>query len=246
MKEKWRYEKKISNKFNIILLVVLTIVLVGTTVAKFIFEENFETAYKANNFYFNSDLLSVPEENLEYVYPRGLDEISFSLINYDDSLRISEINYDYIVNLEKDNEIIDTKTGTLLKNQMSSETIKFDGLSVGEYLVTAKVESPYKKILTAKFSLLEEDENIEYVVNTSEETYIVEVKVTTKEYNGNISITYPEGVVPDNTDVKIENGASSNTIKSVFEKDSSYTFVFLKNDKTDIYAKEDFSVERSS
>ena len=239
-----RSKHKIKTGFNFnILLLLIPIVVIGTTFAQYIHQEKLEEEYHAKNFYFESDLLSDSIEVPEYILPEGINTISFYLKNNADSLRYSEVDINYDVILEKDGQIIKTNNGKILKNDINSERIEYTNLEKGEYIVKARAISPYEKEISAKFILKEKEEKIEYEVTDVKNSSVVEVKVATKNYSGNLTITYPEGVVPDNTNTKI-NTFGNNNISINFENNSSYTFLFFKTYPENVFTKENFSVTK--
>ena len=70
---------------------------------------------------------------------------------------------------------------------------------------------------------------------------IVEITVTSEGYEGLITITYPEGIQPDNTDEKLET-VTSTYVTSNFKKNSSYTYTFFKNNPANVFTKENFTL----
>ena len=79
----------------IVILVIATVALLaGTTIAKYLISEGNDAIIDPKDFYFESDLLSVEGTN-SYVLPEGNSAITFTLKNYPDSLRTSEVDILY-------------------------------------------------------------------------------------------------------------------------------------------------------
>ena len=244
-KEKLKNNPKLNIVFNAIVLVVIPCLILGTTVAKYIKEKEVDMAYSAKSFYFESDLLEEDITDAEYEYAQGIDSISFYLKNNADSLRFSEVDINYTATLEKDGTVIDTKTGTIAKDAVNTSIVQFDDLEGGEYVVTAQATSPYTKTLTGKFTLAGVDKTLEWEVVDSENSPIIELTVTSEDYDGLITITYPEGVQPDNTDSKLDT-VTSTYVTSNFEKNSSYTYTFFKNNPANVFTKADFTLTKGN
>lgn len=244
-KENLKRNPKLNIVFNILMLVVIPCLIIGASVAKYISEDEVDMAYSAKNFYFESDLLEEDIANAEYSYAEGIDSISFYLKNNADSLRFSEVDISYTATLTKDGNVIDTKTGTIAKDAVNTSVVQFDNLDAGEYVVTATATSPYSKTLTGKFTLAGVDKTLNWTIVDSANSPIVELTVTSEGYDGLITITYPEGIQPDNTDSKLET-VTSTYVTSKFEKSSSYTYTFFKNNPATVFTKDNFSVTKGS
>ena len=94
-----RRKRRIKNKITVnkLLIILIPILLIGTSLAKYLQEKNMELLYEAQNFYFESDLLSDNSNQLAYTYDIGNDTISIVLRNNIDELRYSEVNIEYDV-----------------------------------------------------------------------------------------------------------------------------------------------------
>ena len=250
---------KVRSKFNFnkLLLIAIPVFLIGGTIAKYINEKNMDIVYEASNFYFESDLLSDNTEPSVYTYNRGNTTISIKLMNNVDDLRYSEVDIEYLVSItdingnkieDKNGNQINSISGTLEKGSIKSDVITFDNLKTGNYLVTAKAISPYTKTIQGTFSITEKNEKINYQVNDSIGSPILQLTVLTEDYSGDVKITWPVNVVPDSTDENFENvniGYNGGSEKVTFDANSEYTFQFFKKDLNSIYTNNDFVVERS-
>ena len=170
---KRRYNAKRQLDFNKIFLVLIPIMLIGGSVAKYVYEKNNDIVYEAKSFYFESDLLSDNTNPKAYTYEKGKDSISFSLNNNIDELRYSDVETQYVVNItdihgnavqDKDGNNIKEKTGKLSNKRIEQQIIEFTNLPTGTYLITAKAVKPYERTLKASFVLTEKDENIVYEI----------------------------------------------------------------------------------
>ncbi len=252
-------KNKIKSRFNFnkLLLLIIPIVFLTGSVAKYIKEKNTELVYEAKSFYFESDLLSNNTKPLAYTYDIGNDEITFNLKNNIDELRYSDVDIKYTVSItdiqgnqvrDKNGDMIENIDGKLSNNSIDSEKITFENLPAGKYIVVATANEPYEKTLQASFVLKSRNDSIEYNVSDSANSTVLQLTVRTTDYKGNVKITWPTDIVPDNTDPKFTNvnsGYSGGNIVIPFETNSEYTFQFFKNSPSISYDKSSFVVERS-
>ena len=252
---------KIKLKFNLslntLLLIIIPVLFIGGSLARYIRQRTEDLVYEAKNFYFESDLLSDNTNPAVYTYDIGTDTISFKLKNNIDDLRHSEVNIDYVVRLtdiqgnsvkDKDGNIVSDLRGTLSKNNIDSDELEFTNLSSGNYLITADSVSPYVKKLQGSFVLTSKDEEITYSVNDSVGSPIVLLTVSTEDYEGDLNISWPAGIAPDSTSPMFENinsGYGAGTTKIYFDTNSEFTFQFFKNNPNTSYNKNNFNVGRS-
>lgn len=254
---KRRYNAKRQLDFNKIFLVLIPIMLIGGSVAKYVYEKNNDIVYEAKSFYFESDLLSDNTNPKAYTYEKGKDSISFSLNNNIDELRYSDVETQYVVNItdihgnavqDKDGNNIKEKTGKLSNKRIEQQIIEFTNLPTGTYLITAKAVKPYERTLKASFVLTEKDENIVYEIHDSANSPILQLTIQTEDYSGDIKVSWPNGVAPDSTNEVfsgVNTGFSQGSAIIQFEANSEYTLLFFKNQPTTSYSNEDFSVERN-
>ena len=248
---------RFSLSLNTFLLIAIPVFLIGGSLAKYIQEKTADLVYEAKNFYFESDLLSDNTNPAAYTYDIGTDTISFKLKNNIDDLRCSEVEISYTVKLtdiqgnivkDKDGNDVTELTGVLSKNLIDSDIIEFNNLPSGNYLVTAKAISPYAKTIQGSFVLTENNNEIIYSVNDSVNSPILLLTILAIDYEGDINISWPEGLAPDSTNEYFENintGYSAGNITVTYESNSEYTFQFFKKDPSFVYSKSNFSVERS-
>lgn len=255
--KKTKTKLKFSLSLNTFLLIIIPVILIGTSLAKYISERTSDLVYEAKNFYFESNLLSDNTNPSAYTYDVGTDTISFKLKNNIDDLRHSEVDIEYTVKItdiqgnsvtDKDGNVVGSLTGTLSKNGIDSDELEFTNLPSGNYLITADAISPYVKKLQGSFVLTGKDEEIMYSVNDSLGSPIVLLTVSTEDYEGDINISWTSGLAPDSTSSIFENvnsGYASGSIETSFESNSEFTFQFFKNNPNNLYSKSNFTVGRS-
>lgn len=199
------------------------------TLAKYVSTESSQNVYVAKSFYFESDLLAPESESMPmYTLKAGVDEITVCVMNYPDELRVSEseIRCDVLLTPQEGASI--QKTVVLAANVREAKTVTFEDLPSGTYTVTATSVSPYASTLQGQFTVVALDMEVEFSVNDSEKSPFLQVVVTTTDYQGEISIAWPKGVVPDNTDPLLANAKGNSCTVSVAAY-SQYTFMFYKN-----------------
>lgn len=234
--------------------VLLMSMLSGSLFAKYISSQTDNERTEAAAFYFNSNLLT--ESGASYIYPENTGSITFTAYNYADALRCSEcdITYEVIltgtdasgstVNQTLQNAAItggsaSGSTASFKKGQQSIHTITFSGLSAGEYTITANATSPYTDKLSATFYLPAASNEIK--INMVDQGAYVDVTVAVMQ-GGNVTLTWPDGVIPDTTDSIFDNVTMSYADQNnsyaggsatiTFENNASHTFSFLKQYNT--------------
>ena len=240
-------KKRLSPIMGIgLLLIVSLLAFNGYTLAKYIFGHEQEAVFVAKDFYFESDLLKPTDVNLpQYTLQTGVKDIIVTLKNYPDELRTSEVDIAYSVTLKKDGDSEPvTKTGTL-EIAEKNEIISFDNLAPGTYTVTATATKPYTKTLRAEFVVTGMDNNIRWKVNDNAQSPFLQLIVQTADSAGAIRISWPNGVVPDNTDALLAGAISNDGDEDYFvsmQANAEYAFVFFKEDPDRNYSTDDFAL----
>lgn len=253
-RQRRRRRKKLAGA--LLLLICITSMLAGYVTAKYKFQKVEEPLYTAEAFYFESDLLSNSQIVPSYTYRAGSDLIQVSLYNYADSLRYSEGDLSYRVEVTdaagqpvtdiSGNPVADV-TGTIAAGQTGEAVIKFSDLPAGNYVVTATAEGKYQKILRGNFTLAPTDKDITYTVSDSAGSPVLLLTVTTKDYSGNVALFWPEGTAPDSTDswfAGIDSGYGGGSCTMSFSNHSEYTFQFFKKDPASVYDASQFQVKK--
>lgn len=244
---KTKKKKRLSPIMGIgLLLIVSLLAFNGYTLAKYIFGHEQEAVFVAKDFYFESDLLKSTDVTIpQYILQTGVNDITFVLKNHPDELRTSEVDIAYSVTLKKDGDSNPvTKTGTLEIDE-KNETIYFDNLAPGTYTVTAEATAPYAKTLRAEFVVTGMDNNIRWKVNDNAQSPFLQLIVQTADSDGDILISWPNGVVPDNTDAllagAISKAGDDENYPVSMQANAEYAFVFFKEDPDRNYSTDDFA-----
>ena len=212
-----------------VLLVVVAVVQSFNTSAKYTMtkEENAEAVAKA--FYFESDLLDGGTHTLQ----DNATSLSFSLMNYPDSLRTSEVDINYSVTL--DGPVKGSQQGILLMTE-KTKLVTFDGLKPGEYTVTATATSPYAKTLTGTFEIPEKNTAVSHSVSDGAGNPVCYLTISVGDYSGDISVTPPGGVELDPNQQLVLN-VTPNT---------EYRYTYFKLDPNKVYTNTCFAVAPKS
>lgn len=234
-------QASMAQRIGLLLLAVM-VLFNGYTLAKYLLEKDGKVAVVAKNFYFESDLLAVSTDATpHYTLQAGVDTISFNLMNYPDELRVSEVNIAYKVTLTGGTEnrtqkgTIETVTDQGYKR--ISTMITFDDLDPGTYTVTAEATSPYTQTLQGQFTIVGTNNDLSYTVSDASGSPNLKVTVTTTDYSGNIIISWPADVLPDNTDPLLS-GASGQNCTIAVQANSEYTFQFFKTTPSGDYTND--------
>ena len=147
--------------------------------------------------------------------------ISFTLGNNIDDIRFAEDDINYTVTISggaMEGASEGTLTGTLKTGAVSIDTLTLSNLERGKtYTVTAIGKAGYEKTLSATFTVSGDEENVYKHLADHGAYYLL--TVWTENVSGNaMNITFPDGLVPDNTDDVMKN--VKNLKSDVYEKDS--------------------------
>lgn len=213
-----------------VVLLAVSVLFNGYTVAKYLAEKREAKLYTAMDFYFTSDYLKPVQSNGEYALytlREGVDTIDFELRNYDDALRSSEVDISYEVYLDGEKKA----QGSIPTASDGSESVSLADLPAGEYTVIAKAVGPYTKTIGARFRVVSQTPAIEATAYGSASHPMMQLTVKTNDYSGNVVISWGSGVMPDKTDPKLANvSASAGSCVVYMANDSEYTFTFYKSD----------------
>lgn len=235
--------------------VLFLVAAVGGVLAKYVYDATGRNLLSAKEFYFTSNLLKA--ETGKYVLNSTETEVSFTLGNNADKLRVSQADIAYTVTVSTKNggafpEIVDDNAAQVLSGGTVSEaTVTLKNLVKGEtYVVTAEGNAGYRQTLTAEFTVSGGDEDVRAYLDTADSAYVLLI-VWTDNVTGNAQVFFPAGLIPDNTDPVLREVynydgsayvAEEFTDKVNFQKPySSYTYRFFKaTDST--YVVSDFTV----
>lgn len=226
-------------KIAVVLLVVAVVVAVGgisSYAAKYAHKQTAEKNGVSEEFYFTSDLLMTGDGSKRYELPVGTTSVTFELRNYADDRRWGASDVSYAYSVDGGTE----KTGKIVRNASkgTSVTVTVDGLAAGAHTITAKSTSPYAQTLSATFNIAAEDDGLNVDVQDSSGSAYATLIVSTKEYAGNVTVSWPAGVIADQTqdEFKDTSGTNGGGIPKSVEKYSSYSFRFFKTDASKDYS----------
>jgi len=240
----------------VVCLCCATALSFGGIYAKYTFGGKSHGVAGSLDFYFSSNLLTT--SSAEYTYNPGTTGINIQLSNFLDVTRVASdsLKVELVITSEVGNQTfsgVGTKTTTVLIERTAVDgtntvDVAIDNISDGDkFTVTATVTMPkgttvqgYKQVVSATFTVKKHEKVIYKNTNTSD-GYVIFLTVWTEDLSGDVTIKFPNSLIPDNTcegmeSVKTTDG--SFTI-SGFGKNSSRLFRFFK---TSSYAGEQFIV----
>lgn len=228
----------------VIAVVFVLIAALAVVFAKYVFQKSDTKETGSSEMYLTSDLLS--ESGNSYTLAPGTDAIQIELRNYADSLRWSEedIQYSYTV-AQKGSDAKRTGTGVISRKseEGTNKTLTIDSLQAGTYDVTVTSTAPFRKVLKGSFTIPQESAGIHYSVSDSEGSPYALLTVSTDQYSGNVTVSWPQGMIPDSTQdafagIVTRSGSSyaAGTVTVSVKAYSSYTYRFFKEDVTQDYS----------
>ena len=245
-------QKIISKKYSLFLLCSVVLVAVmayagGTTYGRYVHQESSSGVVVAKEFYFTSDYLE--PEGANYTLNPGTEEITFQLQNYADAPSSAEDDIAYTVTTT--GGTLSEGSGNIAKGDCNRANITLNGLAAGQsYTVTATGKAGYQETLSATFTVAPAEAVVyKYLEQTN--AYVL-LTVWTENVSGKATVTFPDGLIPDNTDVAMVNvknyseghyiGTMFNDADSFSATYSTHTYRFFKEDTTINYTVDDFTV----
>ncbi len=230
--------------FAIVMVFVLVAILATPVFAKYITSADYKkNEAPAKEFYFGSDYLSDAAEIPEIHIGAAVSSVTINLYNYADDLRYANLDIDYTVTVTN-GATVENGSGRLTGNGKHSADVTISDLASGQtYTITATGSNGFVKTLRAKIVVdAVEDAVYKHVDNTGGE-YVILTVWTTGSVKGSARITYPAGLIPDNTDSAMRNwhlGQSTETDGSSFANMySSHKYRFFCHENV---AADQFSV----
>lgn len=242
--------KKIGTRTWIALacLALTTSLLVGNVLyGKYVHGERREVLATSPAFYFESDYLS--ESGSEYILNVDTGSVSFKLKNHADLLRWSDESLTYTVTLTclttpppATPATLSVSTGTLAGGMKSEVEITLTGLQNGcSYAVEAVGECGFRRTLRATFTVNQYDPFLGK--NLVDQENFVILTVWTKDLEGTVEITFPDGLIPDNTWPGMDDVLSEpKSFSQAYGKLNSRTYRFFKSNSSKIFSAEEFDV----
>lgn len=219
-----------------IIVGIILCALVGNALAKYFQTSSNPSTFKAMDFYFSSELL---DEGVHTLSP-GVTEMEFTLRNYADELRVSEVDVKITgvtISGTAGAEVLYNTENTLEAYHLEQLAVKITGLVPGgEYNITATATGGsengtggYVKTITGTIKVPPEESKLyKYFQNYG--SYVL-LTVWSQGYQGDVKIDIPEGVIPDNTDKIMEDAVTGGTVIDdetfKYNKYSSHVYRFF-------------------
>lgn len=219
----------------LLVLILLTTGGIGVAAAKYIQNSTGKMLLKAPEFYFTSEYLTA--DNSKFELNTDTTQLEFYLRNSADNLRYSEVDISYTLSLEKSvpeaSGQLSQTGGTLPAGSVKSQKIILSDMAPGvTYTVTATGEAGYSQTISATFKVGENDENLYKNLSESSDGYLL-LTVWSHNISGDLSVTFPTHLIPDNTNPGMESVFNKDTNKDAaftvvdFGKYSSQTYRFF-------------------
>lgn len=243
-KEKKKDENSTNKLRYIVYLFALLAILSGivvNVVSKYV-RTNKEQAYvQAQEFYFESDLLT--EEGKEYELASETKEVVINLRNYADELRFSQGDIEVVFEVTESGNVVKKIEDVFLGGDFYEDDFSFIVEYGKTYEVTATGSCGFEKVLKGTFIITDVDETLYKRVEQTNE--YVELTVWTKNLTGVVEISIPDGLIPDNTNDILTNAKTGDAKfedrKNFEDAYSSYTYRFFKTNSNS-YDESDFDV----
>lgn len=222
-------------RFLVIALLSLSLITGTALYARYVYGRQQSAVVSAPNFYFESDTLT-PNGKVYYLNP-NVTSLSFTLQNFADELRQSDDTIQYTVSVTSSTNptspaTLSTTSGTLTGGVQSDISVTLAGLQSGHtYTVTANGDAGFVKTLKATFVVLAKEAKLyQHTDADSNDAYIL-FTVWTENLEGNVTVTFPAGLIPDNTWPDMEDILTADgEFTHVFEAYSSRVYRFIKTD----------------
>ena len=165
-------------------LLVLSVLCIAPTLAKYTTEQGKQSEIHSDEFYFTSDYLSesaIPEHK---IYG---DSVAFEIRNYMDSFRVNDSDIAYTVSAT--DGTLSSEGGALTGGTAGSDTITltYSG-EEKEIIVTVTSSSPYVKELKAKFIFAESV--MRYEITDSVGSYFAELYIHTANEAKTVTVNW--------------------------------------------------------
>lgn len=242
-------------------VIVIATLVVGGIYAKYVAEHQTTGQVSSPDFYFTSDVLT--ETASTYTLNAGAGgttSLSFELRNYADALRFSDKAIAFSVEVAPSDGVTVTvngvaaDNGTLASNPSagSSASVTVSGLKNGvTYRITATGNAGFVRTLSADIEVRADEKGIYKHLDTSDPAYLL-LTVWTKNLQGDVSIAFPDGLIPDNSDAvmnDVYNYVGGAYVSDEFEDTVSFTetysshvYRFFRTDDG-AYTADDFTVK---
>ena len=194
-------DKTLRRRMPVLLIIMLGVLaaLAGVTAARYVMQRTDQSIVAAQDFYFTSDFLKEEGEAALYYIDSKLP-VSIHLYNAEDSLRVTPGDIQYKVEVaggtytDSGNGILSATGGAPVLAVSDLVVTSQDSVTAVEVKVTT--ESPYQKVLSAKFMVAKG--NMASIEDAAGKRAAV-LTMTCVDDEKEIEITLPSGVIPDET-----------------------------------------------
>lgn len=202
-------------------LALVALLVTGQVVAKYIKQDlNRKEPVSAKAFYFESNYLTA--DCRKYNLNAGTQSVEIELYNFENELRISEVDCTYEVKVEKTDDVnykSDITVDPTTAEKQGTSKFTLSNLQDGcTYTVTVTANGGYEKTLSAKFTVAAKTDKC--YMNLSETAEYVLLTVWTEDVTGKVSVTFPAGLIPDATDSVLKNVNNYNSETQTYESKS--------------------------
>lgn len=218
-------------------LLVLSVLCIAPTLAKYTTEQGKQSEIHSDEFYFTSDYLSesaIPEHK---IYG---DSVAFEIRNFIDSLRTNVANIEYTVSAS--DGTLSSNGGTLTggTEKCAKITLTYSGEEAEkEITVTVKSSSPYVKELKAKFVFTKPV--LRYEITDSAGSYFAELYIHTANEAKTVTVNWNKAelwIDETNDHVFGKLNGAKNSASVDIPAHTTVKIAFLKNDITKNYSCE--------
>ncbi|MGM9644728.1 MAG: hypothetical protein ACI3X1_06545 [Eubacteriales bacterium] len=216
-------------------LLILSVLCVVPTLAKYSTEQGKQSEINSPEFYFASDSLS---ESVLPEYKIYGNSVSFEIRNYIDSFRVNKEDITYTVSAT--DGTLSSGGGTLTGDTNSTDTITltYDGEEAEkEIIVTVSSTSPYVKELKAKFIFAKPF--LRYEITDSAGSYYAELYIHTADTEQVVTLNWDKAelLIDETNDYVIGHlNAEKNSASITVPAYTTVKIVFFKNDITKDYS----------
>lgn len=236
--------KRDNRVIAVVLLVAAALVAVGeisSYAAKYAHQATDGRELSSPAFYFTSDVLT-EDGSKTCDLPVGTTSISFELRNYADDLRWCDTNIDYEYKVvAPDGTQLASGAGVITRDASKGVAVPISAAGLtqpGTYTVTATSTKPFSQQLSAKFTIAAANTDLNVSLADNNDSATATLTVSTQDYEGNVKVSWPAGVAPDQTQAefdRVSTGDSSGnysagSVTVTAKKFSTYTFRFFKTD----------------
>lgn len=231
---------------SVCILLLTSLIISGALFARYVHSNRSDIVAGSPNFYFESDYLTPTTST--YYLKSDTQSISFVLTNHADAFRFSDDDIAFTLTLTCLTDPSDTSatlsqsTGSIAKGAPNEVVITLSGLKSGySYQITAEGSAGFRKTLSAVFAV-QSTEAVLYKYLESADEYVI-LTVWTRDLEGSVNVTFPAGLIPDNTwpgMAAIKN--TPKTFSASYGKYTSYNYRFFKQNLSDAFEATDFAV----